>query len=100
MFNLNGSVKVFGEPGRNPADDDILDECRLNEQPNQYDQGDQNQQYSAGYFPECFQLCMVRCKFMFSLLLRKSNTSKSLNLNIWLQIMEFKEPRSQNVSFR
>src|SRR6476469_2646211 len=67
---------------------DILDKRRLNEQPNQYDQGDQNQQYGAGYFPECFQLRVVRCKFMFSLLLRKSNTSKSLNLNIWLQIIE------------
>jgi len=56
----------------------------LNKQPDQYDQTDQNQQYGAGYFPECFQLGVIKCKFMFSVLLRKSNTSKSLNFNNWL----------------
>ena len=64
--------------------DEVLDKRCLYKQPNQYDQGDQNQQNGAGYFPECFQLGVIKCKFMFSVLLRKSNTSKSLNFNNWL----------------
>lgn len=63
MSDLDGGVKVFFQLAGNLTYYEILDGGSLNKDPYQYDQSDQYQQNRAGYFPECFQVSKLGCKF-------------------------------------